>query len=229
MARLGNTVTVSQAFGPGRLIVGPDWIFENVGIKEGIDRIANIYLGKTNTAETRERFRQELQSYLYKLELEAEAYRMTLAQYITKLNEEHKMSNLNHNELLNSFIEVELADDEAFLKIKESLTRIGIANMKRDKLTQTAHIFQKRGQYYIVNFLEMFALDGKETTFTDEDKTRVWVVAQLLEAWGLLKILSPIPESAKGLKPVQVSLTIIDYKSKPKWELISKYTIGVKK
>lgn len=133
---------------------------------------------------------------------------------------------LSRDELIKSFVEVEMIDSESFLKIKESLTRIGIANMKRDKLTQTAHILQKRGKYYIVHFLELFALDGKDTKFNEDDKKRAWVIAQLLESWGLLKIVSETPEEFKELKPYMFGLTIIDYKSKTDWELSAKYTIG---
>lgn len=136
---------------------------------------------------------------------------------------------MNRDELIASFVEVEMIDNESFLKIKESLTRIGISNMKRDKLTQTAHILQKRGKYYIVHFLELFALDGKDTNFVEDDKKRAWVIAQLLESWGLLKIVTEVPEEYKTLKPYMFGLTIIDYKSKANWELSAKYTIGNKK
>ena len=139
------------------------------------------------------------------------------------------MTKMNRDELIASFVEVEMIDNESFLKIKESLTRIGIANMKRDKLTQTAHILQKRGKYYIVHFLELFALDGKDTNFNEDDNKRAWVIAQLLESWGLLKIVTEVPEEYKTLKPYMFGLTIIDYKSKANWELSAKYTIGNKK
>ena len=139
------------------------------------------------------------------------------------------MTKMNRDELIASFVEVEMIDNESFLKIKESLTRIGIANMKRDKLTQTAHILQKRGKYYIVHFLELFALDGKDTNFNEDDKKRAWVIAQLLESWGLLKIVTEVPDEYKTLKPYMFGLTIIDYKSKAQWELSAKYTIGNKK
>lgn len=139
------------------------------------------------------------------------------------------MTKMNRDELIASFVEVEMIDNESFLKIKESLTRIGISNMKRDKLTQTAHILQKRGKYYIVHFLELFALDGKDTNFVEDDKKRAWVIAQLLESWGLLKIVTEVPEEYKTLKPYMFGLTIIDYKSKANWELSAKYTIGNKK
>ena len=136
---------------------------------------------------------------------------------------------MTQEELVNSFIEVEMVDEESFLKIKETLTRIGISNAKRNKLTQTAHILQKRGKYYIVHFLELFALDNKPTNMVKDDKKRVASIAELLEMWGLLKIVSEISEEDKELKPYMIGLNIIDYKSKHKWELVSKYSIGNKK
>ena len=131
--------------------------------------------------------------------------------------------------LVQQFIEVKLVDDESFLKIKETLTRIGISNSKRNRLTQTAHILQKRGKYYIVHFLELFALDGKPTNIVEDDKKRVISIAELLQDWDLLNIITPIEEENKGQKPYMLGLNIIDYKSKDKWELVSKYTIGNKK
>lgn len=139
------------------------------------------------------------------------------------------MTTLNRDELVNNFIEVEMIDTESFLKIKETLTRVGISNSKRNKLTQTAHILQKRGKYYIVHFLELFALDGKPTNIVFDDKKRVISIAELLESWNLLKIKSEIPADLKKLKPYMLGLSIIDYKSKNDWELVSKYTIGNKK
>lgn len=136
---------------------------------------------------------------------------------------------LNRDELVANFVEVEMIDSESFLKIKETLTRIGISNSKRGKLTQTAHILQKRGKYYIVHFLELFALDGKPTNIVEDDKKRVVSISELLENWGLLKIKSEIPEEMKSLKPYMLGLSIIDFKSKNDWELVSKYSIGNKK
>lgn len=136
---------------------------------------------------------------------------------------------MTQEELVGSFIEVEMTDGESFLKIKETLTRIGIANSKRDKLTQTAHILQKRGKYYIVHFLELFALDGKPTNIVEDDKKRVISIAELLQNWGLLTIVSDLNPEHKNLKPYMIGLNIIDFKSKDKWLLVPKYTIGNKK
>lgn len=138
------------------------------------------------------------------------------------------MTNTVEN-IVETFIEIELNDQECFLKIKETLTRIGISNSKRDKLTQTAHILQKRGKYYIVHFLELFALDGKPTNIVEDDKKRVIAICELLEAWGLLTIKTEIAEEDKNIKPYMYGLSIIDFKSKQDWQLVSKYTIGNKK
>lgn len=137
-------------------------------------------------------------------------------------------TNMTQEEIVNNFIEVEMVDDESFLKIKETLTRIGMCNSKRTTLVQTAHILQKRGKYYIVHFLELFALDGKPVDFVEDDNKRVISIVELLENWGLLEIKSEIAPGLKGIKPYMLNLNIIDFKSKDKWELIPKYTIGTK-
>lgn len=151
---------------------------------------------------------------------------------VAKLNNNGKFNMYNttmsQEELVNNFIEVEMMDDESFLKIKETLTRIGMSNVKRTTLTQTAHILQKRGKYYIVHFLELFALDGKETDFIEDDKKRVISIAELLQSWGLLTIKTEIEPEYQGKKPYMLNLNIIDFKSKDKWELVPKYTIGTK-
>lgn len=136
--------------------------------------------------------------------------------------------NMTQEEIVNNFIEVEMVDDESFLKIKETLTRIGMCNSKRTTLVQTAHILQKRGKYYIVHFLELFALDGKETDFMEDDRKRVISIVELLENWGLLTIKTEIEPQYRGKKPYMLNLNIIDFKSKDKWELVPKYTIGTK-
>lgn len=137
-------------------------------------------------------------------------------------------ANMTQEEIVNNFIEVEMVDDESFLKIKETLTRIGMCNSKRTTLVQTAHILQKRGKYYIVHFLELFALDGKETDFIEDDRKRVISIVELLENWGLLTIKTEIEPQYRGKKPYMLNLNIIDFKSKDKWELVPKYTIGTK-
>ena len=95
------------------------------------------------------------------------------------------------NDLLETLIEVRIAEEEDFLKIKETLTRIGVASRKEKKLYQSCHIFHKQGKYYIVHFKEMFAIDGKPSNFSDEDKGRRNKIIELLQDWQLLKIVEP--------------------------------------
>lgn len=130
------------------------------------------------------------------------------------------------NNLLNSLLWIELKEDEDFLKIKETLTRIGVASKKDKKLYQSCHILHKQGKYAIVHFKELFALDGKPSNFSDEDRSRRNTIAILLEEWGLLKIADPTLSQDK----VQMNqIKVISHKEKVQWELISKYTIGKKK
>ena len=96
------------------------------------------------------------------------------------------------NDLLETLIEVRIAEEEDFLKIKESLTRIGVASRKEKKLYQSCHIFHKQGKYYIVHFKEMFAIDGKPSNFSDEDKGRRNKIIELLQDWQLLKVVESI-------------------------------------
>lgn len=126
----------------------------------------------------------------------------------------------------NDLLEVSLPDDDAFLKIKETLTRIGIGSKHEKKLYQSCHILHKQGHYYITHFKEMFLLDGKASTLSEDDLARRNRIAQLLQEWGLLTI----EDTEKVPKEVQVPfIKIIPFKEKSNWELISKYTIGVRK
>ena len=129
--------------------------------------------------------------------------------------------------ITDTFLEVSLKKEEDFLKIKETLTRIGIASKKEKKLFQSCHILHKRGKYYIVHFKELFQLDGKPSDFTDDDRSRRNAIAFLLEEWGLLDIVnkSAFSDSVAKLSSVK----IIAYKEKSDWTLESKYTIGKKK
>lgn len=129
-------------------------------------------------------------------------------------------------EVLDTLLWIELAQPEDFLKVKETLTRIGVAAHKEKKLYQSCHILHKRGRYAIVHFKEMFALDGKPTDFSDDDSSRRNTIASLLEQWGLLKILDP--KTAEPKAPV-AGIKILPFKEKGDWELIPKYRIGVKK
>lgn len=128
--------------------------------------------------------------------------------------------------ILSTLVWVELKQDEDFLKIKETLTRIGVASKKDKKLYQSCHILHKQGKYAIVHFKELFALDGKPNNFSDEDRERRNTIAALLEEWNLLKIVNP--EIVKNQAPLN-QIKIVSFKEKSDWELISKYSIGKKK
>lgn len=126
----------------------------------------------------------------------------------------------------NNGVEVELVDPQNFLKVKETLTRIGVASKKDNKLFQSAHILHKQGRYGIVHFKELFALDGKSTDFDEEDRSRRNMIARLLEQWNLVKIIN---KSEVEKYPGSVGqIRIIAYKDKDKWTLVEKYAIGKK-
>jgi len=127
---------------------------------------------------------------------------------------------------LDSLAEVELADDEDFLKIRETLTRIGIASRKEKALFQSCHILHKRGKYYIVHFKELFALDGKASNFNENDLGRRNTIVNLLAEWGLLSLVD-VNKSAEPLVPLG-QIKIITHKDKNDWDLIAKYNIGNK-
>lgn len=123
-------------------------------------------------------------------------------------------------------IEVRLGDSEDFLKIKETLTRIGVASKKENILTQSCHILHKQGRYVIIHFKEMFEMDGKSSNFSEEDEIRRNMIAKLLEEWGLLKIEEP--EKMIGKLGTMYGLRVIPFKEKSDWVLAQKYTIGKK-
>lgn len=128
--------------------------------------------------------------------------------------------------VIESLIQVELEQQEDFLKIKETLTRIGVASKKDKTLYQSCHILHKQGSYYIVHFKELFMLDGKPSNFSDEDRLRRNTIATLLEQWGLLKIKSI--NNVEGLAPIS-QVKILSHKEKDEWELVAKYNIGRKR
>jgi hypothetical protein len=126
-------------------------------------------------------------------------------------------------------VEITLEDEDAFLKVRETLTRIGVSSRKEKVLYQSCHILHKQGRYVILHFKELFALDGKPSTISDNDIQRRNAIANLLEEWGLLKIMADEKERIAGdLAPLH-QIKIISYKEKDEWELVSKYTIGKKK
>ena len=120
-------------------------------------------------------------------------------------------------------LEVTLNDPEDFLKVRETLSRIGVASKKEQVLYQSCHILQKKGRYFITHFKELFALDGKEADFQDNDLQRRNTIAKLLQDWGLVKIISEVEECA----PLS-QIKIISFKEKGEWDLIPKYNIGKK-
>lgn len=130
------------------------------------------------------------------------------------------------NSVVDSLVEIVLIADDNFLKIKETLTRIGIASPKDKKLFQSCHILHKRGKYYIVHFKELFALDGKPSNFSIEDKGRRNTIIKLLSDWNLLKIVNQ-EEIVDPACPIN-QIKIISHKDKSDWELVAKYNIGKK-
>ena len=128
---------------------------------------------------------------------------------------------------IDSMVEVTLRLDEDFLKVKETLTRIGVASRKNKALYQSCHILHKQQKYYIVHFKELFALDGKPTNFSEEDQGRRNTITNLLSEWGLVDIV----DSTKTTEPVTPlnQIKIIPFKDKDQWELIPKYNIGKKR
>ena len=124
-----------------------------------------------------------------------------------------------------SMLEISLPEPDNFLKVRETLTRIGIASRKEQKLFQSCHILHKQGRYFIVHFKELFALDGKESNITTSDVERRNAIASLLADWDLLKILHP---SQADQKASLSQIKVVSYKEKDQWELVPKYNIGKK-
>jgi len=129
--------------------------------------------------------------------------------------------------IIDSLVEVRLVSEDDFLKIRETLTRIGVASRKDRKLYQSCHILHKQGRYYIVHFKELFMLDGKPSNFSEEDKGRRNTIANLVAEWGLVQLIDP----SKTREPVALlsQIKVLPYKEKDEWELVSKYNIGRKK
>ena len=137
---------------------------------------------------------------------------------------------INQKEVLDSLVWVKLNDNgnqNDFLKVRETLTRIGVASKKENILYQSCHILHKQGEYAIVHFKELFALDGKPTDISDNDLSRRNAIANLLEDWGLVKLVNP--NSTEIPEPIFLSqVKIISHKEKHDWQLVPKYNIGNK-
>tara|TARA_B100000927_G_scaffold6253_1_gene4914 strand:- start:11052 stop:11438 length:387 start_codon:yes stop_codon:yes gene_type:complete len=123
-------------------------------------------------------------------------------------------------------VEVSLSEPDDFLKVRETLTRIGVASRKEKKLYQSCHILHKQGRYYIVHFKELFALDGKRANLTINDVQRRNRISQLLADWGLISILNV--DQISDIAPLN-QIKVLSYKDKGEWILETKYNIGRKK
>ena len=129
--------------------------------------------------------------------------------------------------VLDTLIEVKLAEEEDFLKVKETLTRIGVASRKDNILYQSCHIFHEKGKYYIVHFKELFMLDGKPSNFSDEDKGRRNTITSLLQDWGLVTVINNdmILEPKSSMNQIK----IVAFKDKKNWKLETKYNVRKRK
>mgnify|MGYP000265043378 FL=1 len=125
-------------------------------------------------------------------------------------------------------VEVVLGEPDDFLKVRETLTRIGVASRKERKIYQSCHILHKQGRYYIVHFKELFALDGKKANISLNDIQRRNRIVQLLVDWGLVNISTESQEKIKDLAPLN-QIKVLSFKEKGEWTLESKYNIGRKK
>lgn len=129
---------------------------------------------------------------------------------------------------ISDLVEVKLIEEDDFLKVRETLTRIGVASKKDKILYQSCHILHKQGRYYIVHFKELFALDGKPTDICENDLARRNTITKLLEDWGLIEIVNN--KKVDDPEPIYLSqIKIISHKEKSEWELVPKYNIGKKK
>lgn len=132
-------------------------------------------------------------------------------------------------EVIRECVEVRLPSTDDFLKVKETLTRIGVASRKDKTLFQSCHILHKQGRYFIVHFKELFLLDGKasQTVFDESDKARRNTIANMLSEWGLVTLVDP-KKSASPTTP-SGQITILPFREKAEWNLVAKYEIGKKR
>lgn len=129
---------------------------------------------------------------------------------------------------ISDLVEIKLTEEDDFLKVRETLTRIGVASKKDKILYQSCHILHKKGLYYLVHFKELFALDGKPTDLSENDLSRRNAIAKLLEDWGLVTVVNK--DQVENPPPIFLSqIKIISHKEKNEWELVAKYNIGKRK
>ena len=131
---------------------------------------------------------------------------------------------MDEQDLIQDLVEITFPEKDDFLKIRETLSRIGVASRKEKELFQSCHILHKKGKYYIVHFKELFKLDGKQTNFDESDMGRRNTIIDLLRQWSLVKVLNPqqILDPRAPLSQIKV----IPYKEKSEWKLTQKYSIG---
>jgi hypothetical protein len=134
---------------------------------------------------------------------------------------------MNNDDVLKNMIEVKLVEPDDFLKVKETLTRIGVASKKEKTLYQSCHILHKQGRYFICHFKQMFMLDGKKSDFSDDDISRLNTIANLLHDWELIDLI----DENKSKSPVAAlsQIKILTHKEKEAWKLVTKYNIGKKR
>lgn len=128
---------------------------------------------------------------------------------------------------INNLVEVRLRNEDDFLKVRETLTRIGVASKKEKTLYQSCHILHKQGRYFITHFKELFALDGKPSNMSESDIARRNTIANLLKEWELVDILKS-EQTENPIAPIS-QIKVLPYKDKNDWELVAKYNIGKKK
>jgi hypothetical protein len=128
---------------------------------------------------------------------------------------------------IKELVEVTLPDPENFLKVKETLSRIGVASKKDKTLYQSCHILHKQGKYYIVHFKQLFLLDGKQSDFSEDDRGRLNAIANLLHEWELVTLVDE-DKSFEPIAPLS-QIKIISHKEKSEWNLVAKYNIGKKR
>jgi hypothetical protein len=128
---------------------------------------------------------------------------------------------------ISELIEVTLNEPDDFLKVRETLSRIGVASKKDKILYQSCHILHKRGKYYLVHFKQMFILDGKDSDFSDEDRARLNTICSLLQEWKLVKLVNE-EQVSHPVAPLSM-IKIISHKDRGDWSLVAKYNIGKKR
>lgn len=134
---------------------------------------------------------------------------------------------IDRDAIIKNFVEVQFEKDDDFRKVKETLTRIGIASWNKRRLIQSCHILHKQGRYYLLHFKELFMLDNRPTDFTEEDIARRNTVANMLHEWGMFKLLDPVKSSAPVLS--NKNLVVLSHNESKDWDLVAKYNIGKKK